>query len=192
MNDLPSSPAAAALFELLGSLAGLRNNPEAIKNLTPGDQEWLDESLKDYRINAINLAEKFVEPLRKNAPANAEDIYDLIRRLMYTSFLIGATLVFSDSTHAFLQPGIINDHKKSAAAKMREVRAKNPKKEAQKLAEKTAVSECMRGKTTGKPFSKARLILSEVNKKLTDSQFKPVSKSTVGRILRENHFPLED
>jgi hypothetical protein len=192
MEDRPPSAAAEALFALLENLAGLRHHPEAIEKLTPDDQEWLDSALKDYKINALNLAEKFIEPLRLDNAALAEDAYDLIRRLMYTSAVIGATLIFSRSTVAFLQPSIVKDYKRASAANMREVRAKNPKQQAQKDAEKAAVSACMKGKTTDKPYTKARLILSEVNQQLVDSHFKAISKSTVGRIIKENHFTLKD
>jgi len=119
MEDKAPSAAAEALFALLANLAGLRHHPEAIAKLTPDDQEWLDSALKDYKINALNLAEKFIEPLRLDNAALAEDVYDLIRRLMHTSAVIGATLIFSNSTIAFLRPSFIveKDHAQGATAR---------------------------------------------------------------------------
>jgi len=181
MNDLPSSPAAAALFELLGSLAGLRNNPEAIKNLTPGDQEWLDESLKDYRINAINLAEKFVEPLRKNAPAHAEDIYDIIRRLTYTSTVIGATLVFSDSTKNFLKEGLIAEKVATTAANARLGKDKTP----EKIALKNAIYKYQVKDSKLSIYTQASQMRTGINQELRKGGFDSVNVRKIERMLKK-------
>ena len=192
MEDAFPSHAAKEFFTLLSNFANLRHHPDVINTLTPQDEKELDEALKDYKINARKLVEKFIEPLRKDHPAEADYVYDLIRRLIYTSFTIGATTVFSDSTQAFLQPNIVKEHKRAAAANMRDVLAKDPAKEAQKAAEREAVRACMAGKSTKRPYTKARLILACVNQRLVDSQLKTISKTTVGRLIKEIHYTRKD
>ena len=75
---------------------------------------------------------------------------------------------------------------------MRDVLAKDPAKEAQKAAEREAVRACMAGKSTKHPYTKAQLILACVNQRLVDSQLKTISKTTVGRLIKEIHSTLED
>lgn len=184
MEDALPSHAAKDFFRLLSNLASLRHHPEAIKKLTPQDEEWLDGALKDYETNALNLAMKFIEPLRKDDPAKADDIYDFVRRLVYTSTVIGATLIFSDSTRAFLEPDIVRDVAVSRAANARKGKDKKP----DQIALKNAVYKFQNHESAESFYIQASKMHFDVNKELNRNGFDSVDKRKIERMLRKIHI----
>lgn len=180
MKDKRSNEAAVELFKLLDCLQSLRLNPQAIEKLNIDDKKLLEEALSDYSQNASFLASHILEPLREKDEQLASDGYNVVRRIARTSALIGATLIFSDSTKAFLNEPIIKDHQIEKAAKARQGRAeKAASANSGTSVREKIITKHIRGHEKDGPYTLAGKLKKTINKSLADAGFEELNAKQI-------------